>query len=65
MLDGVDPVIEQAKRQDANRVLVAAQSVTLRQIMEHYLEHKRTKHGPLRPRTKKSIRETIERYLIR
>lgn len=63
MLNGVDPVVEQAKQQEAKRALAAAQSVTLRQIMEHYLEHKRTKHGPLRPRTKQSIRETIDRYV--
>jgi hypothetical protein len=66
MLNGIDPVLEHAKEQEAKNAhaaLAVAHSVTLRQIMKRYLEHKRTKHGPLRPRTKKSIKETIERYV--
>jgi hypothetical protein len=48
MLDGVDPV-EKAEREEKERLEKAARnralSTTLRQVMNHYLEHKRTKHG--------------------
>lgn len=58
MLDGVDPV-EKAERDEKERLERAARdialSTTLRQVMNHYLEHKRTKHGPLRPASKKDI----------
>jgi site-specific recombinase XerD len=66
MLDGIDPVAEQEQKQAANEQraeLDKAQAVTLRRVMEHYLEHRHTKHGPLRPKTKDSLRETITRYL--
>jgi integrase len=63
MLGGVDPVAE-AERKEAERIervrLTAAHSTTLRQVMEHFLTHRRTKHGPLRPATKQSIREMVE-----
>lgn len=63
MLGGVDPVAE-AERKEAERKgrerLTAAHSTTLRQVLEHFLEHRRTRHGPLRPATKKSYREMIE-----
>jgi integrase len=66
MLYGIDPV-EEAERKEAERQerekLDAAHTATLRQVMEHYLEYKRTKHGPLRPKTKESIRDMIERHL--
>ncbi|MGB5235253.1 MAG: Arm DNA-binding domain-containing protein [Candidatus Macondimonas sp.] len=41
MLDGLDPQVEKKK--------VAPQSETLREVMEDYIEHKRTKNWPLRP----------------
>lgn len=66
MRDGIDPVAEQERKQvesEKQAVLDVAHSATLRQVMEHYIEHKHTKHGPLRPKTKQSIRETIEGYL--
>lgn len=65
-LGGVDPVTERQQKEGAKRkqaALDAALSTSLRTVMEHYLEHKRTKHGPLRPRTKQSIRDSIERYV--
>lgn len=58
MLDGVDPV-EKAEREEKERLEKAARntalSTTLRQVMNHYLEHKRTKHGPLRPASMEDI----------
>jgi integrase len=52
MLDGLDPQVEKKK--------VAAQSETLREVMEDYIEHKRTKNGPLRPSSKADIRRCVE-----
>lgn len=66
MLSGIDPVAEVKRKQaesEQRAVLDRAHSATLRQTMTHYIENKRTKHGPLRPKTKESIRDTIERYL--
>lgn len=66
VLNGVNPVEEQERRIEAKRAaakLDEAQSVTLRQTLESYIENKRTRHGPLRPATKQSLSETIERYL--
>jgi integrase len=63
MMSGVDPVAEaerkETERQERQR-LDAAQSTSLRQVLEHYVQHRRTKHGPLRPATQKSLREMIE-----
>jgi integrase len=55
MEDGVDPVAER-KRKEAD----AAQSVTLREVMQDYL-NRHTPHGPLRPATK----HNIERYVTK
>lgn len=66
VLSGRDPAQEERNRLVASRAQVAvdaAQSVTLRQVMEHYLEHHRTKYGPLRPASKESVRAQIERNL--
>lgn len=52
MLDGLDPQVEKKK--------VAAQSETLREVMEDYIEHKRTKNGPLRPSSKADIRRCVD-----
>src|SRR5690606_32116442 len=52
MLDGIDPQIEKRK--------AVAQSETLREVMEDYIEHKRTKHGPLRPSSKDGVRRCVE-----
>lgn len=60
---GVDPVIkaqEQKEERERQAVENEAQSITLRQVMEHYLIHKRTKHGPLRPASKADIRRHVE-----
>lgn len=51
MMDGIDP------RQEKRRT--AAQSETLSEVMEDYVEHKRTKHGPLRPTSKADIRTCV------
>lgn len=68
MVGGLDPVLEAQHQQveaEAQAVVDKAHSTTLRQIMEHYLENKRTKHGPLRPKTKDSIKDVIERNLAK
>lgn len=53
MHDGKDPQIEKKKHQ--------AQSETLREVMEDYIKHKRTKHGPLRPTSKADIERCVTR----
>jgi hypothetical protein len=66
LMKGYDPVEEKAKQEEAERqqkVLDAGKNATLRQVMEHYLIHRRTKYGPLREGTKQSIRSKIESYL--
>src|SRR5690606_3844989 len=40
-----------------------AHSTTLRQVLEHYLTHHRTKHGALRPKTQADYRYHCENYL--
>lgn len=63
MVTGVDPVEQQREQQEAKRrraKLDEALATTLKQVMEHYIEHKRTKHGPLRQRTKDDIRRHTE-----
>jgi integrase len=62
MLDGVDPVVEARKKVEAEQVAAVrteAQSITLRQVMKHYVQHRRTRHGALRAA---SIRD-IERHV--
>lgn len=62
MLDGVDPVVRDQQKVAADKaaaVLSAAQTITLRQVMEHYVQHRRTRHGALRAA---SIRD-IERHV--
>lgn len=66
VLSGINPIEVELQRQSARREAAKvdeAQTVTLSAILDHYVEHKRTKHGPLRSATKRSIRETVERYL--
>src|SRR5688572_378540 len=66
MLDGIDPVAEQERKQVESvkqAALDVAHGATLATVLNHYIEHKHTKHGPLRPKTKQSIRETIEHNL--
>lgn len=60
---GVDPVAkakqeqeERQRQQEENK----AQTITLRAVMEHYLDNKRTKHGPLRPASKVDIKRHVE-----
>lgn len=62
MLDGVDPVIREQQKVEADKaaaVLTEAQTITLRQVMEHYVHHRRTRYGALRAA---SIRD-IERHV--
>lgn len=65
-IDGIDPIEEQ-RRKEAERIereqKDKALNSTLQQMLDHYLEHKRTKHGPLRPATKDDMRRTIEANL--
>ena len=56
MRKDIDPLAEKRKRQKSSE----AESVTLREIMQDYIEHKRTKHGELRPSTKHGIKQNIE-----
>lgn len=66
MLAGIDPVIrsqEQTLERERQAVRNEAQSVTLREVMEHYLAHRRTRHGPLRPASKADIRRHVESNL--
>lgn len=51
MMDGIDPREEKRRKQ--------AQTETLREVMEDYIAHKRTKHGPLRPASKADIRKCV------
>lgn len=64
MDDGIDPTIkakEQERERKANATRDAAMFVSLRQMLEHYLENKRTKKKkPLRPATKVDMRRSIE-----
>lgn len=67
MEEGVDPV-EQREQKEAERQerakLTEAQSATLQQMLDHYLEHKRTKRKkPLRPATKADMKRSIETNL--
>lgn len=67
MLNGIDPV-EEAERKEAERKesakLTEAQSATLKQMLDHYLENRRTKHKkPLRDATKADMRRSIESHL--
>ena len=55
MHDGKDPQVEKRK--------LKGQSETLREVMEDYIQHKRTKHGPLRPSSKDDIRRCVESTL--
>lgn len=66
MVGGLDPVIEAQRKQaeaEAQAVVDKAHGDTLRNVMQHYLENKQTKYGPLRPKTKHSIKDVIERNL--
>ncbi|MCI2808460.1 tyrosine-type recombinase/integrase [Eoetvoesiella caeni] len=51
MGDGINPQDEKRKK--------VAQTETLREVMEDYIEHKRTKHGPLRPTSKADLRKCV------
>jgi hypothetical protein len=66
-LNGIDPIDKRNREREARAqedALARARDTTLRQVMEHYLEHKRTKHGPLRPASKADIRRHVEVNLI-
>jgi hypothetical protein len=67
MEEGVDPV-EQREQKEAERQerakLTEAQAATLQQMLDHYLENKRTKRKkPLRPATKADMKRSIESNL--
>lgn len=56
MYDGKDPQVEKRKQ--------FSQSETLREVMQDYIQHKRTKHGPLRPSSKEDIRVCVENTFL-
>lgn len=51
MYDGVDPQLERRKYK--------AQAETLREVMLDYIQHKRTKHGSLRPSSKADLERCV------
>lgn len=64
MVGGVEtrsPRPSASRRQASGRAMLdKALATNLRDVMEHYLLHRRTKHGPLRPATQKDIRRHCE-----
>jgi integrase len=66
LLNGVDPVVEAKRKREEEERRAAqqkAQSTTLREVLEHYLTHHRTKHGPLRAATQRDMRRHCENNL--
>jgi integrase len=66
MRRGVNPVEREEQERAAQRAQEAkeeALGTTLRQVLEHYLIHHRTKHGALRPATQKDMRRHCEKNL--
>lgn len=77
MKAGIDPVEKERADREAERLRLAeekrqreeavregeAKEMTFRQVMEHYLEHRRTRHGPLRQSTQADIRRHCEKNL--
>lgn len=66
MVSGVDPVEEERRAREeaaARAALDKALGTTLKQVLEHYLTHKRTKHGALRSKTKADLRRHCEQNL--
>lgn len=66
LLNGVDPIAEAKRKREAEEQRAAqekAQSTSLRQVLEHYLTHHHTTHGPLRPATQKDMRRHCEKNL--
>lgn len=55
MLDGVDPVAQEQRQ--------VAQATTLREVAEHYVQHRQTRHGPLRPATVADIWKHVDKSL--
>lgn len=51
MRDGIDPQEEKRRKK--------VEGLTLREVMQDYVTHKTTKHGPLRPRSKASIERHV------
>jgi Arm DNA-binding domain len=64
MLAGVDPVQREKDAAAAAEVKAAAQKVqstTLQTVVTTYLNDHRTKHGPLRPKTKRDYKDFMDR----
>ncbi|MCP5471087.1 MAG: tyrosine-type recombinase/integrase [Sinobacteraceae bacterium] len=63
MRAGINPVEQQAQElaeKRAREAKDAALATTLKEVMEDYFLHRRTKHGPLRTATKDDIRRHVE-----
>lgn len=56
MYDGIDPVKKKQKSK--------ARTETLREVMEDYIQNKRTKHGSLKASSKRDIRRAVEKSFI-
>lgn len=66
MRAGINPVEQAAQElaeKRARETRDTALATTLAQVTEHYLEHKRTKHGPLRLATKIDVRRHVEKNM--
>lgn len=62
MQSGIDPVLRDRERAEEKKraaILTTAQRITLREVMEHYVENKRTRYGALREASKRDIERHI------
>ena len=64
LTDGVDPIA--AKREAVQKIAEDAdrarlEGVTLRQVMQHYIEKKKTRHGPLKPKSVADIKRHVDK----
>lgn len=61
---GVDPVEAQraaARKAKEDEERAKLEGVTLRAVMEHYIDKKKTKHGPLKPKSISDIRRHVNK----
>ena len=64
LTNGVDPIA--ARHEAAQKVVEDAErarleGVTLRQVMTHYIEKKKTRHGPLKPKSIADIKRHVDK----
>lgn len=64
MAEGRDPIVvlaEAAASRQAAAERSEAESVTLRQVADHYIANKKTRNGPLKPNTIRDINEVVDK----